>query len=173
MAIEKNPLNEAEKALVPKNDYNQESIDYKAIKDREKNMPYAGLKGDDYVRIISLAELADRTAAAYNFIEDYPNSPNIKEITQWKNEYLHDYLFGNFKYSSSFQWMDGSNMFLQEYINSYEDSKAKYKGTTFASVLDEYTNLIKIEGNNMTDKVRAFVDKNAEYSELIIFKLPK
>jgi hypothetical protein len=170
--IEKNPLNDAGKTPLENNNNAQESIDYKAIKDREKNMPYAGLKGDDYVRIISLAELADRTAATYKFIENYPGSLNIEEINQWRNEYTHDYLFGNFKYTSSFQWMDGSNIFLQEYLDSYEVSKGKYRDTIFASLLDDYTSLIKIEDNKMTDKVRAFVDKNAKYSDLIIFKLP-
>lgn len=149
----------------------QESKDYKAIKDREKRMPYAGLVGDDYERIITLVELADRIAGTYNFIATYPDSPYKEEITMWKSEYLHEYLFGNFKYTSSFDWMNGSNIFLKEHLKSYEDSKVKYKGTAFVSTLDEYTNLIKNEGNRMTDKVRDFAKKNSKYEEAI-FKCP-
>ena len=160
-----------EKVLEQTNKPTQESIDYMKIIDMEKNIPYAGLKGDDYVRIISLDELADRVVATFKFIETYPTSPNKEEMTKWKNEYLHDYLFGNFKYTSSFQWMDGSNVFLQEFLKNYEDSKVKYKGTAFASLINDYTDLIKKEDNKMTDNVRTFVENHAK-DEQVIFKLP-
>lgn len=149
----------------------QESKDYTTIKDREKRSPYAGLVGDDYMRVVPLDELAARTAAACKFIADYPSSPCREEMTVWKDEYLHDYLSGNFKYSSSFDWMSGSNAFMQDHLKSYEDSKEKYKGTAFASLLNEYTKLIKQEGNRMTDKVRDFVAKYSK-DEQVIFKLP-
>ena len=169
----------ADKGSTEKNDVDmktsslteQENKDYTTIKDREKNMPYAGLVGDDYVRIITLDELADRIAAADKFIAAYPKSTYQDEIAVWRSEYLHDYLFGNFKYTSSFDWMNGSDIFLEEYLKSYEASKLKYKGTAFAAILDEYTILIKNEGNKMTDKVRDFVKNNSEYKE-VIFKLP-
>ncbi|MDF9409592.1 MAG: hypothetical protein A4E52_02111 [Pelotomaculum sp. PtaB.Bin013] len=166
----KNPA-EVEKVTEQKNNRDREAADYKSIKDREKSMPYAGLVSDDYKRIISLDELAARIAATYKFLEDYPDSPYREEISKWRSEYLHDYMFGNFKYTSSFQWMDGSNIFSKEYLKSYEDSQLKYKGTAFASLLNEYTALIKNEGNKMTDKVRAFVSKNSK-DEQVIFKLP-
>lgn len=160
-----------EKVTEQKNSRDREAADYKSIKDREKSMPYAGLVSDDYERIISLDELVVRIAATYKFLEDYPASPYKEEINKWKSEYLHDYMFGNFKYTSSFQWMDGSNIFSKEYLKSYENSQVKYKGTAFASLLNEYTALIKNEGNKMTDKVRAFVSKNSK-DEQVIFKLP-
>ncbi|OPY59024.1 MAG: hypothetical protein A4E55_00393 [Pelotomaculum sp. PtaU1.Bin035] len=164
-------LTKAEKVTEQKNNRDREVVDYKSIKDREKSMPYAGLVSDDYERIISLDELAGRIAATYKFLEDYPASPDKEEMTRWRNEYLHDYLSGNYKYTSSFQWMDGSNVFSKEYLKSYEDSKEKYKGTAFGALLEEYTTLIKNEGNKMTDKVRAFVNKNSK-DEQVIFKLP-
>jgi hypothetical protein len=67
--------------------------------------------------------------------------------------------------------MNGSDIFLEEYLKSYEASKIKYKGTAFATILDEYTILIKNESNKMTVKVRDFVKNNSEYKE-VIFKLP-
>lgn len=149
----------------------QESKDYAAIKDREKRTPYAGLVGDDYKRIIPLDELAGRIAATYKFITAYPDSPYKEEMTLWKSEYLHDYLFGNFKYTASFEWMDGSNIFLEEHLNSYGDSKEKYKSSAFGSLLDEYVNLVNSEGNMMTDKVRDFVEKNSK-DEQVVFQLP-
>lgn len=169
----------ADKTLTEKNDADmkisslreQEDKDYTAIKDREKSMPYAGLVGDDYVRIITLDELADRIAADDKFIAAFPESTHREEIAMWRSEYLHDYLFGNFKYTSSFDWINGSDIFFEEYLKSYEASKLKYKGTAFAAILDEYTSLIKNEGGKMTDKVRDFVKNNSKYEE-VIFKFP-
>lgn len=149
----------------------QESKDYAAIKDREKRTPYAGLVGDDYKRIIPLDELAGRIDATCKFITAYPDSPYKEEMALWKSEYLHDYIFGNFKYTASFEWMDGSNIFLKDYLNSYEDSKEKYKGSAFGSLLDEYVKLVNSEGNMMTDRVRDFVEKNSKY-EQVVFQLP-
>lgn len=161
-----------DQAPIRVNNREQEAADYKLIKDQEKNTPYAGLVSDDYVRVITLDELACRVAAVDKFLADYPASPHKDEMTKWRDEYLHDYLFGNFKYTSSFQWMDGSNKMSEEYLKSYADAIIKYKGTAFAALLEEYTTLLKHEGNKMSDKVRAFVAENAK-DEQVIFKLPE
>lgn len=158
-----------------------EEKDYKDIKEEERLVPYAGLKGDDYLRVISLEELAHRIANTYEFLKKYPKSAHASEIMQWKNEYLHDYLYGNFKYDTSFNWMDekaASNLnervFYDEFLKSYEASISKYKGTDFAVLLETYLKLIKSQGNKTTEDVRKFVDDNAKYDESnpAIFKLP-
>jgi len=126
----------------------EEMATYLAILGRESSDHYIKSSYDDMDRGISLDELSSRILMTENFLDAYPESSKIEIISKYHTEYLWEYLYGNTKYGTSFDWMTDNEMcnLYKEFSVHYAKTISENEGSELAGILKKYLQSIKENG---------------------------
>lgn len=141
---------------------------YLDILGAESKSHYIKSSFDDLSRGISLDELVSRILMTENYLKDFPDSKRANIVKQINIEYLSDYLYGNTKYYTSFDWMDDFKLY-DEFAEHYAKTIAENEGTGLAKRLKEFLKSIE-ENDGAVDTRNRMVDDSGYIFENYIDK---